>query len=129
MKKAGFFPGIQFWVTILVVMLGVASFKLWSVPKNKQGVPVVATLDQLVQDPGKFHKRLVMVSNGVVDAPRFFMDRSFFWLSAPKTNAEIFSVSQTFRSEGEPVNNGLFYFEILYSGSDYHILLMREVNS
>lgn len=129
MKKAGFFPGIQFWVTILVLMLGVASFKLWSVPKSKQGVPVVVTLDQLVRDPGKFHKRLVMVSNGIVDAPRFFGDRSFFWLSDANSKVEIFSVSQTYRSEGEPVNNGLFYFEILYSGSDYHILLLREVNN
>ncbi len=127
--KQSRFPVLKLLLVILLLGAVPTIYKLWSIPRSKMAAPVLVTLNQLVQNPGKYHKHYVVVTDAEVDDPRFLMDRSFFWMRSAKTDAEVFAVSPVYRSEGEPSNNGIFYVELLYSGESYHIILMREVNS
>jgi hypothetical protein len=123
------FPILKLFLALLLIAAVPTIYKLWSVPRSKMAAPALVTLDQLVQNPGKYHKHYVVVTDAQVADPRFLMDRSFFWMRSAKTDAEVFTVSPVYRSEGEPSNNGIFYVELLYSGDTYQFILMREVNS
>lgn len=129
MKKSSIIPGAGFWITLLVITSILVIFKLWSVPSAKQTAPTLVTLEQLVKNPGKYHRKYIVVTDAVVDDPKFLLNRSFFWMSSPKTNQELFAVSPTFRSQNDASNDGIFFFEVLYAGNTYQLLLLREVTS
>lgn len=124
-KNARF--GGPFWLLGIAVVGFYFHSQFIAIPSPPDTIPSLVTTVELLNAPEKYHNSYVMLADGNVVAPVYFFHRGSFWVESPVHALRILAISPYLRPKGAPLRNAVFYFEVLYSGEESRIMIMREV--
>ena len=91
--------------------------------------PVLVTVEMLLQQPGLYQNKQVMLKSSLIQESYFLFGRCVFGVTDNKNSGEILGISPTYHQPGVSLDNAVFKFKILYCSDDHAILLLQEVRS
>jgi len=116
---------------ILMLGLGIglvyAYFNLYSTPVVPRQAPQLVKAKDLLENPGAYQGKCVILADGKIEAPIFFCGRCLFKLDCHDTEEDIICISYRYWGKNMLISNAVFQFELIYYDNFRHVLLLKEV--